>query len=95
MDARVQGWHGGCHSAEYPKHLRHVMASPRVPTEIDEILRRYDARAGARPSERRVAEREAIQELEAVAIHIDAEQDHEYATLVEAAMARVRTGPDG
>jgi hypothetical protein len=71
------------------------MASPLVPTEIDAILRRYDARAAARPSERRAAEREAIQELEAIANKIDPEQDHEYATLVEVAMARVRAGPDG
>lgn len=71
------------------------MTSARVPTEIDEILRRYDARSSARAPERGMAEQEAIRELEAVAIKIDPEQDHEYATLVEAAMARVRSGPDG
>lgn len=60
-----------------------------IPVEINTILERY------RETARRDAgwaqpEADALAELDAVAIKIDPEQDHELETLLEAARAQVR-----
>ncbi len=60
-----------------------------IPVEINDILERY--RGSAKPDEPAgAAEADALAELDAVAIKIDPEQDHELETLLEAARAQVR-----
>ena len=60
-----------------------------IPVEIDDILQRY--REAAKPEEPAgEAEADALAELDAIAIKIDPEQDHEFETLLEAARAQVR-----
>ncbi len=60
-----------------------------IPIEINDILERYreTARRHGGPGQ---PEADALAELEAVAIKIDPEQDHEWETLLEAARAQVR-----
>ena len=61
----------------------------QVGTEINDILEAY--RASARPDDPPgEAEAQALARLDAVAIKIDPEQDHELETLLEAARAQVR-----
>lgn len=60
-----------------------------IPVEINTILERY--RESAQPDNPAgTAEADALAELDAVAIKIDPEQDHELDTLLEAARAQVR-----
>lgn len=60
-----------------------------IPTEINDILERY--REAAQPDDPAgAAEADALSELDAVAIKIDPEQDHQLETLLEAARAQVR-----
>lgn len=67
---------------------------PSGPHRIDEILRGTTlVRAPGRRNGDSLSARRSRSET--VATHIDPEQDQEYATLVEAAIARVKTDPDG
>lgn len=60
-----------------------------IAVEINDILERY--RESAVPDDPTgAAEADALAELDAVAIKIDPEQDHELETLLEAARAQVR-----
>ena len=60
-----------------------------IPVEINDILEAY--RASARPDDPAgQAEAQALARLDAVAIKIDPEHDHELETLLEAARAQVR-----
>jgi hypothetical protein len=61
-----------------------------IPVEINDILETY--RESARPDDSAgEAEAHALARLDAVAIKIDPEQDHELETLLEAARAQVRS----
>ena len=60
-----------------------------IPVEINTILERYRQTA-RRDVGRGQAEVDALAELDAVAIKIDPEHDHELETLLEAARAQVR-----
>ena len=83
-----QGRHAGIRLARANKQGTDGMGRG-IPVEINDILERYrESAVPDRPTG--AAEAEALAELDAVAIKIDPEQDHELETLLEAARAQVR-----
>ena len=61
----------------------------QIGTEINDILETY-RRSASSEHPAGEAEAEALARLDAVAVKIDPEQDHELETLLEAARAQVR-----